>query len=212
MISSRYALPVVLLLILALLPTIIHSYLGSEYDDGRSVQSIPTELAGFSSEPYLRHKDPWAISMFDSEDWIERIYKNDKGEKIRLFAARSYDYKRLYHHPELALSHGINFKNEDIVMMPGDPEIPVFVLRSSRGRGIVAYVLLHQGKFIKDPVSHQIKDAFTQLFQTRKAMTLFYVSDTSSEVAGIFNKTSSAYILAAAIQSFKTIEAVDIEN
>ena len=74
MISSRYSLPVVLLLILALLPTIIHSYLGSEYDDGKSVHSIPTVLAGFSSEPYLRHKDPWVKSQYGSEDWIERIY------------------------------------------------------------------------------------------------------------------------------------------
>mgnify|MGYP001820531188 CR=1 FL=1 len=150
-------------------------------------------------------------SIFDSVDWIERIY-NNKGEKIRLFAARSYDYKRLYHHPELALSHGSNFKDEDIVMLPGDPEIPVFVLRSSSGSGIDAYVLLHEGKFIKDPVSHQIKEAFTQLFQTRKAMTIFYVSDTTSQEADKFNKTTSAYILAAAIQSFKNNSSVDLEN
>ena len=212
MISSRYVIPVILLLILSLLPTFIHSYLGSIYDDGRSVNSIPTKLADFSSKPYSRHKDPWVKSIFDSVDWIERIYKNDKGEKIRLFAARSYDYKRLYHHPELALSHGSNFKDEDIVMLPGDPEIPVFVLRSSSGSGIDAYVLLHEGKFIKDPVSHQIKEAFTQLFQTRKAMTLFYVSDTTAPIAENFNKTSSASILAAAIRSFNANETTGVEN
>ena len=212
MISSRYSLPVIFLLILALLPTIIHSYLGSEYDDGRSVQTIPTTLAGFSSEPYLRHKDQWVKSLYGSEDWIERIYKNDNGEKIRLFAARSYDYKKLYHHPELGLSHGSNLKEEGIVMLPGDPEIPVFVLRSSSGSGIDAYVLLHEGKFIKDPVSHQIKDAFTQLFQTRKAMTLFYVSDTTAPIADNFKKTSSASILTTAIQSFNANETTGVEN
>jgi hypothetical protein len=212
MISSRYALPVILLLILALLPTIIHSYLGSEYDDGKSVQSIPIALAGFTSQPYLRHKDPWVKSLFDSEDWMERIYKNSKGEKVRLFAARSYDYKRLYHHPELALSHGINLKEEGIINLPGVPEIPVFILRNSSGHGVVAYALLHEGKFIQNPVSHQIKEIFTQLFRSRKAMTLFYVSDTTSTVSDKFNKTSTASILASAIKSFNTNEILDIEN
>ena len=207
MISSRYVIPVSLLLILALLPTIIHSYLGSEYDDGKSVQSIPTVLAGFSSEPYFRHKDPWVKSLYGSEDWIERIYKNDKGEEIRLFAARSYDYKKLYHHPELGLSHGSNLEEEGVLMLPGDPDIPMFVLRNSSGRGIVAYVLLHEGKFVKDPVSHQINGAFTQLFSPMNAMTLFYVSDTISPAAEKFIRTPSASLLAAAIQSFKANEA-----
>jgi len=212
MISSRYVIPIILLLTLALLPTFIHSYLGSMSDDGRSVRSIPTVLAGFSSEPYLRHKDPWVKSLYGSEDWMERIYKNNKGEKIRLFVARSYDFKKLYHHPELALSYASDLKEEGIVMLPGDPEIPVFILRNSKGRGIAAYVLLHEGKFVKDPVSHQIKGAFTQLFSPMKAMTLFYVSDTSSPAAEKFNGTSSASLLAAAIQSFRTNEAVDDEN
>jgi hypothetical protein len=212
MISSRYEIPVSLLLILALLPTIIHSYLGSEYDDGRAVQTIPTTLAGFSSEPYLRHNDSWAKSLYGSEDWIERIYKNDKGEKIRLFAARSFDYKKLYHHPELGLSHGSNLKEEGIVMLPGDPDIPVFVLRNSGGKGIVAYALLHEEELIKDPILHQIKDAFTQLLQTRKAMTLFYVSDTITPAVDKFEKSSSASILAAAIQSFNINKSVAIEN
>jgi hypothetical protein len=169
-------------------------------------------LAGFSSEPYLRHKDSWVKSLFDSKDWIERIYKNDQGEKIRLFAARSYDYKRLYHHPELALSHGSGLNEEGIVMLPGDPGIPVFLLRDHRGNGVAAYALLHEGEFIKDPVSHQINEAFSQLFRPRKAMTLFYVSDTTSSVADNFNNTSPASVLAAAIHSFKPNGAVGLNN
>ena len=212
MISSRYVMPVILLLTVALIPTAIHSYLGSKYDDGRSVQTIPTTLAGFSSEPYLRHNDSWAKSLYGSEDWIERIYKNDNGEKIRLFAARSYDYKKLYHHPELGLSHGSNLEEEGIVMLQGDPEIPVFVLRNNSGRGIVAYALLHDGKFVKDPVLHQISGAFAQLFSPMEAMTLFYVSDTISPAAEKFIRTPSASLLAAAIQSFKANEALDIKN
>jgi hypothetical protein len=212
MISSRYALPVILLLALALLPTIIHNYLGSEYDDGKSVQSIPTVLAGFSSEPYTRHKDSWAKSLFDSEDWIERIYKNDKGEEVRLFAARSYDYKRLYHHPELALSYRSNLKKEGVVMLSGDPEIPVFLLRDKRGYGVVAYALLHKRKLIKDPILYQINEVISQLFLPKRAMTLFYVSDKNSPASDKFNKTFSASILAAAIKSFNPNEAVGIKN
>ena len=208
MISSRYALPVILLLTLALLPTIIHSYLGSEYDDGKSVQSISTVLAGFSSEPYLRHNDSWVKSIFDSDDWIERIYKNDKGEKIRLFVARSYDHKRLYHHPELGLSRGSNFNKGVVYILPGETEIPVFLLRDSRGHRVAAYVLLYEEKFIKEPVSHQIKEALSQFFLPRKAMTLFYVSNVTSSVFNKFNETSTASILVAAIKSFNSNEAI----
>ena len=82
---SLNGMAVIFLLILALLPTFIHSYLGSMYYVGRTVNSIPTVLAKFSSEPFLHHKDPRVESMFDSLDWIERTYKDDKGEKNKTF-------------------------------------------------------------------------------------------------------------------------------
>ena len=47
MTSARYALPVALVLMLALIPTVIHSYLGLKTDDGLSVKNIKSVLDNF---------------------------------------------------------------------------------------------------------------------------------------------------------------------
>ena len=212
MISSRYVLPVIFLLVLALVPTVLHNYLSPVYDDGKSVHTIAPVLSGFSSKPFLRHNDQWVKTLYDSQDWIERIYTNSNGEEVRLFAARSYNYKRLYHHPELALSHGLDLKENGIVMIPGTPDIPAQLLRSSNGYGSVAYVLLYEDKLVKDPVSHQFTEVLTQLISPRKVMTLFYVSDATSLADDEYYKSSSASILAAAIQSFMKSKSTYIEE
>ena len=54
MTSARYALPVAIVLMLAIIPTVIHSYLGLKTDDGLSVKNIKSELDNFNSEPTKR--------------------------------------------------------------------------------------------------------------------------------------------------------------
>ncbi len=212
MISSRYALPVAVLLLIALIPTIIHNYISPVADDGKSVRLISPVLIGFSSEPFLRHNDRWVKTLFGSEDWIERIYKDPKGNELKVFAARSYDYKKLYHHPELALSHGIELIDVGGITIPGEPEIPVHLLRSASGDGSAAYVLLYEGEFIKDPVLHQFTESIKQMVSSRKVMTLFYISDTTSSADDEYSQSPSASILAAVIQSFIENKVINIED
>ncbi len=202
MISSRYALPVIVLLGLALVPTVIHSYLQAREADGRPTANIPTTLAGMSSQPYTRHNAQWVKGMFDSEDWIERIYKKENGDKIRLFVARSYDHKHLYHHPELGLSHGGNLSSEGVVELPGESKIPVYLLRNSSAKRVAAYVLLYDGRYIQNPVKHQIGESLTLLVNPRRPMTLFYIAAAGSSAIDRFANTSSAQLLTAAIHSF----------
>ena len=204
MISSRYALLVTLLFALALIPTVIHSYLNSLVDDGRSVESIPHSLGHFLSKSHTLYKDKWVKNVFASNDWIERIYVNSDGAKVRLFVARSYDYKRLYHHPELALSKGTDYRSRGIFILPGNPEMPIHLLRNRSGKGLVGYVLLHDGKLVQDPLTYQFKNAFKQLFSPRKAMTIIYVSDSVSPEGADFSKTSAAFVLGEAVKSFQT--------
>ncbi len=202
MISTRYALPVILLLGLALVPTVIHSYMQARVDDGRVTAKILATLSGISSQPYTRHDAEWVKGMFDSEDWIERIYKTENENKIRLFVARSYDHKRLYHHPELGLSHGSNLSSKGVVELPGEPKVPVYLLRNSSGKEIVAYVLLYDGRYIQDPLKHQIGESLTLLINARRPMTLFYIAAVELLVDGKFANTESAKLLTSAIRSF----------
>lgn len=208
MISSRYALSISMILALALIPTVFHSYLAVLVDDGKTAVKIPHVFGEFSSEPYNRHKARWVKQVFDSQDWVDRIYKNPSDTKVRLFVARSYDLKRLYHHPELGLSRGADLKSAGVIMLHGKPEIPVHLLQNRNGPGLVAYVLLYDGMFIRDPLTHQLLEAFRQLISAKKAMTIFYVSDSISTNGTDFKNTSAAFILGEAIRTFRAQKAL----
>ena len=201
MTSARYALPVALVLMLAIIPTVIHSYLGLKTDDGLSVKNIKSELDNFNSVPTNRQPG-WGEETFGSEDWFERVYTDKQGKSLRLFVGRSYDHKRLYHHPELALSYAKDLRSEGQVRLPGEPEIPVNLLRNDMRPNMAAFVLLYDGKFIDNPISHQIRDSLKQLISARKPMTLFYIADDNAPKNTAFIQSPAASLLDKAIKDF----------
>ena len=205
MISSRYAFPVIVLLALALIPTVIHSYLGAKVDDGLLTNQIAVNLLGFNSRSTQRN-ERWGGDVFNSQDWIERVYSRTGGFEIRLFVARSYDHKSLYHHPELALSYGSDMTSEGVVPLPGSPEIPVHLLRENHGTGLVAYTMLYEDRFVYNPISLQIRSAFDLLFSASKPMTLFYVSTARTPGTRQTDLSSVADLLRAAVESFRLQE------
>lgn len=116
--------------------------------------------------------------------------------------ARSYDHKRLYHHPELALSYAKDLSRNGLIVLPGQPEIPVNLLQSTARSGIAAFVLLYEGKFITHPISHQVQHSLNLLVSARKPMTLFYISDDNAPNNIPFNQTPAASLLNKAIRDF----------
>jgi len=203
MISTRYAIPVIILLALALIPTTIHSYIGATVNDGKSVQNIPLTLSNFTSTPAKRNAQ-WGEDIFGSTDWFERNYQDNQHTNVRLFVARAYDHKRLYHHPELALSYAQNLGKKEILQLPGHPEIPVHVLSKEDHSMRVAYVLLYDGQFIKNPITHQISTSLNLLVNARKPMTLFYASQSGPSANTTFDQSAVADLLSQAINSFQT--------
>jgi hypothetical protein len=201
MTSARYALPVVLVLMLALIPTVIHSYLGLKTDDGLSVKNIKSVLDNFNSIPTSRQPG-WGEDVFGSEDWFERAYTDEQGKSLRLFVGRSYDHKRLYHHPELALSYAKDLRSKGQIRLPGQPEIPVNLLRNDSRPNMAAFVLVYDGKFIDNPISHQIRDSLKQLISARKPMKLFYIADDNATDNTTFIQSSAASLLNKAIKDF----------
>lgn len=201
MISTRYALPVALILMLALIPTVIHGYLGMKTDDGLPVTNINTKLDNFTSTPTNR-QPKWGEDTFGCEDWIERTYTDEQGKSLRLFVGRSYDHKRLYHHPELALSYAKDLRGAGQIRLPGQPEIPVNLLRNDTRPNMAAFVLFYDGKFIDNPISHQVKDSLKQLVSASKPMTLFYIADDKAPRDTAFNTTPAASLLEKAIKDF----------
>ncbi len=187
-----------IILAIALVPTVIHSYLGAKTDDGRITSAIGATLAGLTSKPTER-RGAWVKDIYDSEDWIERRYLGPNGEDVLLFVARSYDLKRLYHHPELGVLRGNDFTRPQPAKLAG---APVHVLQSQSGSGVALYGLLYERRFIENPISFQLKSSWWLLFSPRKPMTLFLAYDRHSQSTAPLDRSAAARVLTAAIKSF----------
>lgn len=199
MISSRF-LPIVCALVgLTLVPTLIHSYSDSTVRDGRATQMIPMSLAGYEGAPSGRNAT-WGKRRFESDDWMERIYKSG-GDEVKLSVIRSYDPKSLYHHPELAVSYGPSWVRSEVKRFPQRSEIPIHMLYTDGG-AVAMYVLHYDDRFVQDPIMFQLRTAGELLFSGRKPMTLFFVTDQSVPSSADISTLPSASLLFAAIDRF----------
>ncbi|WP_031434333.1 hypothetical protein [Methylomarinum vadi] len=201
MFSTRYAIPVALLLTVTLVPSLIHNYFGLTVTDGKTTNRISNRLSDFESKPSSRNPE-WGEVTFDCYDWFERIYKDKQGNSVRLFVGRSFDHKKLYHHPELALSYGNDLARAEKIDFSLPPEITVYLLRANGKRGMAAYALLYEDEFIANPILHQINNSLNLLVSPRKPLTLFYVSDDNEKSQALFAETTMAHILRQAIDDF----------
>jgi len=200
MLSSRYASAVCVVLVLALVPTIIHSYVGMRVTDGRDTASIPSTLLSYTSAPTKRPV-VWGEDHFDSHDWFERQYVLGS-DTVVLTVVRSYDLKALYHHPELAVAyHQAKYDHSAIDAMPGRPDMPVHVLTNPQ-QGVSLYLLHYDGRFIADPIAFQIRAAGELLFSGRKPMTLFYARDDAAPGGVAPTQLPAARLLLEAVAHF----------
>lgn len=202
MISPRYAAPVAVLLALALVPTVIHSYRGTRLDDGLDAGGIAEILDGMASSPTGR-RPSWVENNFDTTDWIERTYDVD-GVETTLFVARSYDPKRLYHHPELALLRGNQTTPAGVAMGRARPDIPLHVVATERGgqKGVAVYALLYDGAYIDDPVLFQLRTSLELLVSGRRPLTLFMAHALAGRPESV-DEAPATRLLLAAVQDFE---------
>ncbi len=195
MISTRRLATVAIALALALVPTILHSYLGMTATDGRSVREVPAHLEGLQGRD-TRRSTGWVSESYGTTNFIERQY----GPALTLFMARSYDPKGLYHHPENGVAHGDNYERVVMLRRPDRPEVPIFTLSSHTG-GYSAYALLYENTFVEHPMRFQLGNAFTLLTQPRGLMTLFFVRGKVDATSPAARSTVEGLLLAA-IDSF----------
>jgi hypothetical protein len=173
MISPRFLPALCVIVGVAMLPTLIHSYAGTIIRDERSTQSIQPGIAGYVSTPTGRDAT-WGQRKFVSDDWFERRYVSGRDELI-LTVVRSYDLKSLYHHPELAIADDAGFLRQETRRFAVNESIPVYVVYSDVDRGSVGmYVLHYDDSFVDSPIRLQLQTAGELLFSGRKPMTLFF--------------------------------------
>lgn len=198
--STRYAPVVLVLLALAAVPTVMHSYMDSTEDDGRSAQALPMALAGRPGAPTTR-RATWGQDRFGSNDWIERNYAG--APAARLFVGRTFDPKRLYHHPELAIDYGRSYEPATIIRLASRPDVPVHLLRGSDagGRAVALYSLQYRGDYIDDPIRFQLQTSFELLFRRRSPLTLFFAVQDLGAAEDV-EQSAAAALLVAAMNAF----------
>lgn len=195
MIAYRYLPVVSVLLAIALVPTLIHSYSDGVAVDGRRAADIAATLAGHAAAATGRNAT-WGQRRFGSDDWIERNYTNGSST-VRLTVVRSYDPKSVYHHPELAISYGEQFSGLETVRLPGRPAMPVHVLRPTTEETMAAAYVLHYGdRFVDDPIWFQLVTAGELLVSRRQAMTIFFA------ISERTNRDALMNVLVAAVDDF----------
>jgi hypothetical protein len=195
MIAPRYLAALAVLLALAGIPTALHSYMGATITDGRSAAALPRQLNGLNSQPG-KHSLTWVMDTYGTADYIEREYDRN----LTLFVARSYDAKRLYHHPENGVAHGEGYGRAKVVRQQGRPDVPMFLLENAHyGRSV--YALLYNGEFVDRPIRFQLQNALTLLVRPRALMTLFFVRAKNATTASSATSPPEALLLAA-IDSF----------
>lgn len=202
MISPRFAAAVAAIVALALVPTVIHGYWGARRDDRLRAKAVAETLDGVASSPTARRAG-WVQNNFDTEDWIERTYQASAAG-VYLFVARSYDPKRLYHHPELALLRGTQTQPAGVARASARPDVPLHLIEIERDgrKGLAVYALLYDGRFIGNPVWFQLRTSVELLISRRRPMTLFM----SSALAGTRERLDDApatRLLLAAIKDFE---------
>ena len=204
--SPRYATPVALVLLLALLPTAIHSYVGLRVEDHLTTAGIPTNLEGFVGTKTSRRAN-WGEKRFDATDWTERTYFAGTQE-VRLLVARSFDLKKLYHHPELAAADGIDLRPMGLTQL-GNGLGAVHALGSTDNgrRQIALYALVYDGVLIEDPVWFQFRTAGKLLLTGRKQMTLFFAHQVDVPDNQAAGETAAATVLKAAVTAFVAQQA-----
>lgn len=206
MIATRYTGAIAGLLAVALAPTVAHTYVNAGTNDGRSVAALPAALAGMPSKRTARSA-AWVGATFDSAEWVERVYRAGDGRRILLFAARTYDAKRVYHHPELALLYGRNARRIGMHTLRDRPDVPVHLIETSsrEGKGVGGYVLMYGSVFVANPLTFQLRTALRAVFTPRPLMTLILVHDPVGAVdsAREFEASAAGRLLLHAITAFE---------
>ena len=162
MISTRYAWAAALMLLVAAAPTWLNLC-------RRPAEPLPGALEAEIGdlgpcEPGRRKAEP-ILEAFGARDFVTRQYGG-----LELFAARTYDGKKLFHFPELALSYGRAATASREV-----EGARVLEFKEPRNVHMAAYALLYGKRPVAQPIRFYLSILPELFVGRREPMTLVYV-------------------------------------
>lgn len=163
MISARYAWAAAVVLLLAAVPTVLNVYRRpAEIALGGLEEKLGGRLGEFTAGP---RRAATIEEHFGARDFVTRRYR-----AIELFAARSYDGKKLFHFPELALTYG-----RAATAVRDVPGARVIEFAQGREVHVAAYALLYGRRGVEEPIRFHLSILPELFVGHREPMTLVYV-------------------------------------
>lgn len=184
-ISRKNLMPMLVLLGLTSVPVLVHSYFGFRADDCDGPEALFADCLSHSENDELRQD--WMRENFAAEAWCEGIIPTDvPGLSLDILVVRSYDPKKLYHNPEIALLRGQTPDRREVERLAaGNGDVPIHRPHYDRFNGEVfaAYLLVYGSRPVANPYTAQLRSFFPQLVRGRRPMTLYFVSGQGSRGA-----------------------------
>jgi hypothetical protein len=201
MISDRWVGAIMALVVAALVPTVLHSYVDWRVDNDRPATEVPLQLDEFAGVSQDAGRS-WLRDGFAAIDWIHREYTAPGAIPVSLLVARSFDAKRLFHHPEKAVPYARFTEPVGVVQIASNGRyFPVHLLRGESG-AVAAYCLVYDGDFVASSLLFQFRLARQALVQPRKPMTLLFAYDSSRKKARRTEQSPAVRLVVAATREY----------
>ncbi len=179
------------LLLAAAVPTVLNVYRRpAEIAPGSLEAELGSALGAF--EPGRRRADT-TLEHFGARDFVTRQYG-----AIELFAARSWDGKKLFHFPELALTYG--HAATAVRDVAG-----ARVIEFAQGREVrmAAYALLYGDRPVAEPIRFHLSILPDLFVGHREPMTLVYVQADAAKGGEAALEAELRALLARAVEALR---------
>ncbi len=178
MLSRRYVLPLAAIAVLALIPVVVHSYIGVRRDECADPFRLVPATRGSGDD-----RRAWIMRRrLNAHQWKEGRVRRTDGLPTSFYSiVRSYEAKRLYYLIERRLLDREPDRESIVRIESGGVELPIRTLffRPHPGRSasmVAAYLLIYDGAPVDNPYWHQLLTAPVQLLFGTKPMTAFFIS------------------------------------
>lgn len=178
--STRYVPHIAALIVLAAIPTLLHSLGRFDVDDCANSQGLlaPPDVdhaAMLSAGERHRIDTYWGAGNWSAGT----LGGEGPGASLRYVIVRSFDPKTVYHWPEgRVLDHRHSSRGLEEVEGPGGVQLPVHrAFYEPRGADttVVAYLLVYDSQAVANPYLAQILAGPKQVLLGRRPMWLFLV-------------------------------------
>ena len=117
---------------------------------------------------------------------------------MTVLAVRSYDMKRLYHHPELAVTDH-EYETGHVIQVEQDG-VPVDVhVLPGMNKGMAAYALVYRGATVASPYLFQLTVAPDLLLGGQRPLTLVFAEDVGGDPSAPADQSPAVQSVVAAV-------------